>query len=68
MKRIILVLICFQLISCHKKKLTEVVEVPLPSKSEKIEIGKVSLLGFRTNEFNSGFNNILYFIIFVYRN
>lgn len=40
MKRIILVLICFQLISCHKKKLTEVVEVPLPSKSEKIEIGE----------------------------
>lgn len=40
MKKIIFVLICFQLISCNKKKFTEVVEVPLPSKSEKIEIGE----------------------------
>lgn len=39
MKNLLLILICFQLISCHKKKLTEVVEVPLPSKEEKIEIG-----------------------------
>ncbi len=39
MKKIVLLLICFQLLSCHKKKLTEVVEVPLPSKAEKIEIG-----------------------------
>ena len=39
MKKILFLLICFQLLSCHKKKLTEVVEVPLPSKEEKIEIG-----------------------------
>ncbi len=40
MKKIIVLLVCFQLLSCHKKKLTEVVEVPLPSKAEKIEIGE----------------------------
>ena len=39
MKKIMLFLICLQMISCHKKKLTEVVEVPLPTKEEKIEIG-----------------------------
>ena len=39
MKKIVLILICLQLLSCHKKKLTELVEVPLPTKEEKIEIG-----------------------------
>jgi Fe-Mn family superoxide dismutase len=39
MKKIMLFLVCLQLLSCHKKKLTEVVEVPLPTKEEKIEIG-----------------------------
>ena len=34
-----LFLVCLQLLSCHKKKLTEVVEVPLPTKEEKIAIG-----------------------------
>ena len=39
MKKIMLFLVCLQLLSCHKKKLTEVVEVPLPTKEEKIAIG-----------------------------
>jgi Fe-Mn family superoxide dismutase len=36
---IFLILMVFFLFSCNKKKLTEVVEVPLPSKEEKILIG-----------------------------
>jgi Fe-Mn family superoxide dismutase len=43
-KKIILMLICFTslfiLPSCKRKKLTEVVEVPLPSSEEKITIGQ----------------------------
>ena len=37
--RILLLLCLFSLASCHKKKLEEVVEVPLPSKEEKMTIG-----------------------------
>lgn len=44
MKRIIAFALCFSftflLPSCNKKKLTEVVEVPLPSSEEKITIGQ----------------------------
>ena len=36
---IFLILMLFFLFACNKKKLTEVVEVPLPSKEEKILIG-----------------------------
>lgn len=42
MKKLLLFLACSPILfltSCHKKKLTEVVEVPLPSKEEKITIG-----------------------------
>ena len=39
MKKLLSVLIFLQFISCNKKKLTEVVEVPLPSTEVKIEIG-----------------------------
>ena len=40
MKKLVFVLCCILVaISCHKKKLIEVVEVPLPSKADKIEIG-----------------------------
>ena len=39
MKKVLFFLVCLQLISCYKKKLIEVVEVPLPSKDQKIEIG-----------------------------
>lgn len=44
MKRIIALALCFSvtflLLSCNKKKLTEVVEVPLPSAEEKMTIGQ----------------------------
>lgn len=44
MKRIFVIALCFSftllLPSCNKKKLTEVVEVPLPSAEEKITIGQ----------------------------
>ena len=44
MKKIFLVVVslslCFTLPSCNRKKLTEVVEVPLPSAEEKITIGQ----------------------------
>jgi Fe-Mn family superoxide dismutase len=36
---ILYLLIAFALFSCHKKKLTEVVEVPLPTVDDKITIG-----------------------------
>jgi superoxide dismutase, Fe-Mn family len=43
MKKIVSLLICISLFlaleSCHKKKYTEVVEVPLPSKEDKVAIG-----------------------------
>ena len=43
MKKIFLVAFCFSFIflipSCKRKKLTEVVEVPLPSAEEKITMG-----------------------------
>lgn len=42
MKKFFLILSCSTLVvlsSCHKKKLTEVVEVPLPTKEEKLTIG-----------------------------
>lgn len=40
MKKTFLLLLCFSsLISCQKKKLTEVVEVPLPAAEEKVTIG-----------------------------
>ena len=40
MKKLVFVFCCILIvISCHKKKLIEVVEVPLPSKADKIEIG-----------------------------
>lgn len=42
MKRIAALIICFSLflvVSCNRKKYTEVVEVPLPSKDDKIIIG-----------------------------
>src|SRR6187551_829776 len=44
MKKIFLVAFCFSFIflipSCKRKKLTEVVEVPLPSAEEKVTIGQ----------------------------
>lgn len=44
MKKSIAVALCFSvtflLLSCNKKKLTEVVEVPLPSAEEKVTIGQ----------------------------
>jgi Fe-Mn family superoxide dismutase len=44
MKKIVLIILCFSSIlllpSCKRKKLTEVVEVPLPSAEEKITIGQ----------------------------
>ncbi len=42
MKKLLFILFCLFMISCHKKKLTEVVEVPLPTIEEKIEIGDPS--------------------------
>jgi Fe-Mn family superoxide dismutase len=42
MKKTNLLLLCFSLLalfSCHKKRLTEVVEVPLPSAEQKMTIG-----------------------------
>ena len=39
MKKLFLISLCLLSICCHKKKLIEVVEVPLPSTEEKIEIG-----------------------------
>jgi superoxide dismutase, Fe-Mn family len=43
MRKIVSLLICSSLFlvleSCHKKKYTEVVEVPLPSKEDKVAIG-----------------------------
>ena len=39
MKNSVTLLLVIVLVACHKKKLIEVVEVPLPSKNEKIEIG-----------------------------
>lgn len=42
MRKVVFIISCLSLIilsSCHKKKLTEVVEVPLPAKEEKMTIG-----------------------------
>ena len=43
MKNILCIVLCFSFVlltpSCNRKKLTEVVEVPLPSSTEKISIG-----------------------------
>src|SRR6187399_2440268 len=44
MKKVFTIVLCFSFIlllpSCKRKKLTEVVEVPLPSAEEKITIGQ----------------------------